>query len=298
VDLDRHRFAALNTAHLADGAFVVVPAGTRTTEPIHLLFTAWPGESPRAVYPRVVLVVEDGAEAQVVEEYASAAETPYFTCSVTEIWVGENAALDHVRLERESDRGFHLGVSAAVVGRNGRYRSHAVSLGGRLTRLDLDVALSGEGAEGILNGLYLPSGRRHVDHHTRVEHRSPHTTSIELYKGVLSGKATAVFNGRIVIAPGAQQSDAAQTNNNLLLSGEALVNTNPELEIFADDVKARHGATIGQLEDDALFYLRSRGLDETSARRLLVYAFAKDLVERLPVPRLRDELAGVVETLG
>jgi Fe-S cluster assembly protein SufD len=291
--LDRHRFGALNTALFLDGALVRIPAGRKLEEPIHILFASAPGE-PVAYHPRVLIVAEEGSEAVVLEEYAGAPDVAYFTNAVTEIAVGPNASVTHVKLEREGARAFHIGLTAAAVERDGRLVSHAVSLGGGLVRCDIDTVLAAEGAACRMDGLYLAHDRQHVDHHTRVDHAAPHTASRELYKGVLGGRATGVFNGRVIIRPDAQKVEAAQTNKNLLLSEEALVNTNPELEIFADDVKAQHGATVGQLDPDHVFYLRSRGLDEAAARRILIQAFAGEMIEGLPHDALRGMLSTVM----
>lgn len=289
VDTGKHRFSALNTAFLDEGVVVVVPGGTRA-EPIHLVLATGGGGTPFAVHPRVLLVVEDGAEATVLEEHLGMENEVYFSNPVTEILVGRNASLSHIRVLRESDRAFHIGSVSARVERDGRFASCALSLGARLSRVDVDVVLDGEGAETALDGLYLAGGRQHVDHHTHVDHARPHTVSRELYKGVMNDRATAVFNGRVLIRPGAQKIEASQTNNNLLLSPEALVNTNPELEILADDVKAQHGATIGQLDENQLFYLRSRGIDRGTARHLLILAFAGEMLDRVGIPEARSRL--------
>jgi Fe-S cluster assembly protein SufD len=293
LGLGRHRFGALNTALFDDGALVWIPAGMQIAEPIHLRFEAAPSEA-RVLHPRVLIVAGEGTQAVILEDYAGTADTAYFTNAVTEIAVGPNASVTHIKLEREGARAFHIGVTAAAVERDGRLASHAVSVGGKLVRCDLDAVLRGEGAACRLDGLYLARDRQHVDHHTRVDHVAPHTASRELYKGVLGDRATGVFNGRVVIHPQAQKVEAAQTNNNLLLSEEALVNTNPELEIFADDVKAQHGATVGQLDPDHVFYLRSRGLGEDEARRILIHAFAGEMIEKLPHEALRGMLSALL----
>ena len=288
ADTTRHRFAALNTAHLVDGAVVHVGRNARVA--LRILMTG--PASSHAAYPRILIMVEQGAEALVIEDHAGGEG---FTCPVTEALVGQSAFLHHVRLDRSGGTAIHFGLVAVRQERDSRYASDVMALGSRLSRLDLDVSLAGEGAECELYGLYLPVESQHMDHHTLVSHDAPHTTSRELYKGVLGGKASAVFNGRIVIREGAMGVDAGQTNNNLLLSDKALVNTNPELEIFADDVKAQHGATIGQIEDEPLFYLRSRGIEEGAARRLLIEGFAGAVIEKIglePVESVvRAELA-------
>ena len=231
-------------------------------------------------HPRVWISVGEGSAVTVVEEYLGEGETASFTNAVTEIETGENARVEHIRLQREGSSGFHIGSLSARLARNAHLISHSLSTGGKLVRIDIDAVLAEEGAETTLNGLYLPTARQHVDHHTHVDHAAPHTSSRQVYKGVLGGKSRGVFNGRVVIRSGAQKVEAAQANHNLLLSREALVNTNPELEIFADDVKAQHGATIGQIEEEHLFYLRSRGLTAAEARRLMIFAFANEMLDR------------------
>jgi Fe-S cluster assembly protein SufD len=295
VDLDRHPFSSLNTTFLGRGAYVRVPAGRAEKTPIHLVFMSSGADAATAAFPRVLIEVEDGAEAKLVEEYSGVGGESTFTCGVTELFLGKNASLEHTRIQNEPDSGFNIGSVSARLARDSRLTSHVVSLGGRLSRLDLDVVLEGEGSEVDLNGLYFPTDHQHMDHHTLVDHAVPHTASRELYEGVLDGKATGVFNGRVIIRSDAQKVDASQTNNNLLLSDEALVNTNPELEIFADDVKAQHGATVGQIEDEHLFYLRSRGIGTEEARQLLISAFAGKMIDRISLVPLREELTRLLE---
>jgi Fe-S cluster assembly protein SufD len=295
VDLERHRFSALNTAFVTDGACVRVPSRWSGDHPIHLMFVSTSHSTPWLSSPRVLVIVEDGAAVTILEEYVGPDDTVYFTNSVTELVLGKNASAEHVRLQREGTDAFHIGSVSARLSRDSRFTSHAVSLGGGLSRTDVDAVLEGEGAECAFFGLYLPTGRQHVDHHTHVDHAAPHTVSRELYEGVLDDKATAVFNGRVLIRPEAQKVDASQSNNNLLLSNDALVNTNPELEIFADDVKAQHGATIGQIEEEHLFYLRSRGIDEEAARRILIFGFAGKMIDRIPTEAVREGLTTLLD---
>jgi Fe-S cluster assembly protein SufD len=295
VDLDRHPFSALNGAFLGSGAYVRIPAGHLEKNPIHLVFASAGGSSPTLAFPRVLIHLEDGAEAKVVEEYSGTGGESTFACGVTELFLGRNSSLEHIRIQNEPENSFHIGSVSAHLLRDSRLKSHVVSLGGRLSRVDLDVVLKEEGSEADLNGLYFPTGRQHMDHHTWVDHAAAHTASRELYEGVLDDKATAVFNGRVIIRSDAQKVDAAQTNNNLLLSDEALVNTNPELEIFADDVKAQHGATVGQIEDEHLFYLRSRGIGAEEAKQLLISAFAGKMIDRISVEPLREALTRLLE---
>jgi Fe-S cluster assembly protein SufD len=290
-----HRFAALNDAFLHDGAVVLAERGCCPRLPVHLLFISTENGEPRMTFPRVLIVTEQGAEVTVLQEYTGTDEGIYLTNSVTEIAVAENASVSHYRVQRESGKAYHLAAVAARQAAHSRFTSYAVSLGARLARVDVDVHMEGEGSESVLDGLYMVSGRQHIDHHTLIDHAASHTASRELYKGVLDGKSSAVFNGRVRIAEGTRAIDSSQVNRNLLLSPQALVNTNPELEIFADDVKATHGATIGQLDRDQLFYLRSRGVDFDQARKILIRGFAGEMLERIAIEPVRDRL---VDTLG
>jgi Fe-S cluster assembly protein SufD len=227
-----------------------------------------------------------------VESYVG---TPgaYFTNAVTEIVVGEGAVVDHYKVQQESSDAFHVATMHASLGRSANFSSHSIALGGRLTRNDANVTLS-EGTEATLNGLYIVNGTQHIDNHTEIDHAKPHGTSHELYKGILDGKATAVFNGRIIVRKDAQKTDSKQTNKNLVLSDEAVIDTKPELQIFADDVRCTHGATIGQLDEEALFYLQSRGIERAQARSLLTYAFAQDILDRVKVQSIKDQLEKVL----
>ncbi len=285
-----HPFVALNTALIQDGALVHVPKGEVIQEPIHLLFLSTSAEEAVAVHPRNLILVEGNSQVTIVESYIGLHQGVYFTNSVTEIVAAENTVVDHYKLHQESKKAFHIATLQVYQDRSSNVRTFNATLGGELTRNEVNVVLDGEGAECHLDGLYLISGTQHVDNHTRLEHAKPHCDSREIYKGILDEKATGVFHGRIVVRPGAQKTDSKQTNNNLLLSDGALINTKPQLEIYADDVKCTHGATIGQLDPDALFYLRSRGIDRTTARSLLIYAFASQVVNRLKVDLVRTEL--------
>jgi Fe-S cluster assembly protein SufD len=285
---DDHPFVALNTAFLRDGAFVWVPRGA-VAGPVHLLFLALPEDGrPTVSYPRNLIVTGEGSQLTVVETYAGTGT--YFTCPVTELVAGPNSTVDHYKVQRESRDAFHLATFQIQGERDCVPSSHSISIGGALVRNDVNAVLDGEGIDCILNGLYLAEGRQFVDNHMRVEHAKPHCGSHELYKGILDGKARSVFNGLIHVHPGAQKTDAKQSNRNLLLSREAVANSNPQLEIYADDVKCTHGSTVGQLDDDAVFYLRSRGIGEEAARSLLTYAFASDIVERIKVEPVRKDL--------
>jgi Fe-S cluster assembly protein SufD len=285
---DRHPFVALNTAFLRDGAFVYVPRGA-VTGPIHLLFLSSGDEGrPTLSFPRNLFVAGEGSQTAIVETYAG--EGSYFTAPVTELVAGPGAVIDHYKVQRESLGAFHLSTFQVQGERASVPSSHSISIGGALVRNDVNAVLDGEGIDCILNGLYFGDGRQVVDNHMRVEHAKPHCASHELYKGVLDGKSRAVFNGLIYVHKGAQKTDAKQSNRNLLLSRDAIANSNPQLEIFADDVKCTHGSTVGQLDEDAVFYLRSRGIGAEAARSLLTYAFASDIVERIKVEPVRRDL--------
>ena len=288
---DNHAFVALNTALFRDGVFVHVPKGTVIERPINLVHIARPGgDHPIAMFPRNLFVAEESSQVTLVEQFVTAGEGPYLTSPVTEIVVGDNAVVDHYKLQRESTDAFHMATFQIHLGRDGNFSSHSISWGGGLVRNDVNAVLDGEGSEATLNGLYMVEGNQLVDNHMRVDHAQPHCDSHELYKGILEGKSRAVFNGRIYVHPGAQKTDAKQTNRNLLLSQDSLCNSNPQLEIFADDVKCTHGSTVGQLDDLGVFYLRSRGIGEEAARSLLTYAFAADIVERIKVEPVRRDL--------
>jgi Fe-S cluster assembly protein SufD len=287
---EKEAFFALNTAFMEDGAVVIVPPDCRLEAPLHFIFVSVAGDRRIALYPRNLMLVGAGSEVKIVETYLGLGSGGYFVDAVTELIGEENSAIDYYRLQRESDAGFHIGALDARLKRDCHFTAHAITLAGALVRNDVHVALDGEGSECILNGIYLLDGHQHVDNHTEIEHRRPRATSFELYKGILSGNAHGVFNGKIVVHKDAQKTDARQTNKNLLLSEHAAVNTKPQLEIYADDVKCSHGSTIGQLDADALFYLRSRGLDIHEAQSLLSYAFASDVVGRIRIPSLRARL--------
>ncbi|HZM71164.1 MAG TPA: Fe-S cluster assembly protein SufD [Candidatus Cryosericum sp.] len=280
----------LNTAFLSDGLFLHVPRGAVLQEPIHALFVSMSNGTPAMSHPRNLIVVGEGAQATVLESYAGIGKAPYFTNAVTEVAAAGHAVVDHYRLEREQDSAFHLSDIEARVERSASFSTQAVALGGRLVRQDVGVVLDGEGAECTLNGLYVLDGDQHVDNHTLIDHARPHGTSRELYKGVLDGRSRGIFDGTIVVRKDAQKSDARQVNRNLLLSDEALADSKPTLQIEADDVKCSHAATIGQLEEDALFYLRSRGLGAETARNLLVQAFVSDLLGRIRIEPVRAGL--------
>ena len=286
---DDRAFAALNTALVTDGAFVRLAPNTVLETPIHLLFVSTSADAAMQ-HPRVVIHAGENSQARIVESYAGLGKTRYLTNAVTEITLDANAVVDHYKLLRDSVQAYHVASMHLRLARSSTFSSNAITLGGALVRNDVDAVLDGEGVTCTLNGLYLANGRRLVDNHTTIHHAKPHCDSHELYKGILDGQGRAVFDGKIIVAVDAQKTDAKQTNKALLLSEDAQINTKPELEIFADDVKCTHGATIGQLDADALFYLRSRGLGEAQARSVLIHAFASDLLDRIAIDSIRARL--------
>jgi Fe-S cluster assembly protein SufD len=291
-------FEALNIALFEDGALVLAATGSDEARPVHLLFLTRPGTRPTAANPRIVVVAEPGSRLCVVETHAAlpGADAPYFVNPVTDLHTGDNARLEHYRIQLEGPRAFHVSAVHARQGRDSSCLLLNVDLGGRLVRHEVACVLEGEGAQARLDGLYATRGDQHVDNYTVLEHASPHGSSREVYKGILDERSRTVFNGRIIVRPGAQKTDAKQSNPNLLLSGAALARTRPQLEIYADDVKCTHGATIGRLDEDAVFYLRSRGLDELDARHLMIAAFADEVLTGVGPEGLRAALRAAVAT--
>jgi Fe-S cluster assembly protein SufD len=286
----KNAFVALNTAFMLDGGFIYLPPETILKKIIHLLFISTSDAEATVSYPRNLIVVGSGSQASVVESYIGLQGGVYFTNAVTEIVAGDSAVVGHYKLQRESDEAYHVASLHVVEEENADVSSHSISLGGILTRNDVTAVMNGEGGDLTLNGLYVTKGRQHVDNHTSIDHAKPHCNSRELYKGVLDEQSSGVFDGRILVRPNAQKTNAKQTNKNLLLSEDALVNTAPQLEIFADDVKCTHGATIGRLNEESLFYLRSRGIGEEAARALLTYAFASDIVGTVKIKPFQCQL--------
>jgi Fe-S cluster assembly protein SufD len=288
--VERNPFTALNTAFLLDAAVVSVQEGISLDAPIHLVFVSTAASARFMTHPRVLVVVGRNSKAAIVESYVSLRAAGYFTNSVSEIVADENANVEHYKLQRESDDSAHISGLYVSAARSASITCHSVSFGGSFVRNDVNVILDGDGAECTLNGLYLGDRRSLVDNHTTIDHARPNCGSREIYKGILGGHARAVFNGKIVVRPAAQKTDAKQTNKALLLSEDAQINTKPQLEIFADDVKCTHGAAIGQIDDEAMFYLRARGLSEPDARRLLIRAFAGEVLRRMPLVSLSERL--------
>jgi Fe-S cluster assembly protein SufD len=284
-------FTALNTAFFRDGGFVHVPAGVDLTLPIHLVFVTTGESAGTVIHPRNLIVVERNARASIVESYVTLAPgVRYWTNPVTEVWTGANSWVEHTRIQRESEAAYHVATTQAEVSRDSHYRSFSMAMGAALARHNMNARLADQYAEALLYGLYITHGDQLVDNHTVLYHDHPHGHSWEIYKGILDGRSRAVFNGKVFVKPEAQKTDAKQTNRNLVLSDFAKVDTKPQLEIFADDVKCTHGATVGQLDDIALFYAQSRGLPAAEARRLLTYAFAAEVIEEVALEPVRTEL--------
>jgi Fe-S cluster assembly protein SufD len=295
--VERQAFTLLNAAFLSDGACIRIPAHATLEKPIHALFVSAPESDRRATmtHLRVLMVMGADSRATFVESYAGPETANYFTNAVTQIVLAENALLDHYKIQRESVPASHVSTTFIRAARSATCTSHSVSLGGGLVRNDVMAVLDGEGAECTLNGLYFADQRRFVDNHTTIDHAQPHCDSREMYKGILADAARGVFNGKIIVRPDAQKTDAKQTNRALLLSEDAQINTKPQLEIFANDVKCTHGAAIGQLDEEAVFYLRSRGLSEPEARHMLIHAFASDVLQRMPLASIRASVEAVLQ---
>ncbi len=290
-------FVSLNTAFLKAGVFVRIPPKVRLEKPIHLVFYSETHNGAIVSHPRNLILLGEASEATVIESYCGTGR--YWTNAVSTIVLQDQATFHHAKLEREGPESFHLQTIQTRLGRGSRFTSHSISLGGRLVRNDLHCLIEEEGGECTLNGLYLKDGHGHVDNQTTIDHRKPHGTSYELYKGIMDGNSRGVFNGKIIVRPDAQKTVARQTNKNLLLSEGAEVNTKPLLEIFANDVKCNHGATIGRLDESQLFYLRSRGIEGKEARALLTAAFAQEIIQKIGIPPLRNNLSRFVfEMIG
>jgi Fe-S cluster assembly protein SufD len=293
-------FIALNTSAISQGGFVHVAANTELTRPVHLVFVTTREAGGSVMQPRNLVVVEHNARAAVIESYVTLTDDrPYWTNAVTEVAVAQNSWLEHTRIQRESEVAYHIGSTHVDQQRDSHYRSFTMAMGASLARHTLHARLNDENVETLLYGLYFARGEQLVDNHTAIFHDQPNCRSWEVYKGVLDGRSRAVFNGKVFVKPEAQKTDAKQTNRNLLLSDSAKVNTKPQLEIFADDVKCTHGATVGKLDDIALFYARSRGVPAAEAQRLLTYAFAAEVISEVTLDPVRHELERLVrERLG
>ncbi len=291
ADARTHAFVALNTAFFEDGAFIEVPKGAVLQKPLHILQVSHGGGRTTVSHPRNLILMGSTGQATIIETFFNLAEEPTFTNTVTEIVAGEGALVDYCKVQQESAAAFHYARVQVQQERSSTVTTHSIQLGGALTREEVQTVLAGEGAESLLHGLYVITGQQHVDNHTTIDHAQPHCSSREVYRGVLEGKSQGVFNGKIIVRPDAQKTDSKQSNKNLLLSEDAIINTKPQLEIFADDVKCTHGATVGQIDPEAVFYLRSRGIAADEAKSLLTYAFANDVMERIKFQPLRERLA-------
>ncbi|MDB5810987.1 MAG: FeS assembly protein SufD [Betaproteobacteria bacterium] len=289
---DNNAFSALNTAFLNDGAFVNVAANIIATKPVHLLFIAT--QAMAASYPRCLVMAAPGSAVSIIEDFVSLQDAAYFTNAVTEIAIADDACVEHVRVQREGAQAFHIANCAVSLGHSSRYQSVSVAIGARISRYNLNVEQTAEGAECAIDGLALINETQLADTHTCIDHAKPHGVSRQQHKCIVDGSAHAVFNGKIMVRHGAQLTNSSQSSRNLLLSGKARIDTKPQLEIFADDVKCAHGATVGQLDADEIFYLKSRGLSETAARNLLTYAFGAEIIERISVTSLKTRLEQTV----
>jgi len=287
---DDNAFAALNTSMIEDGAVITIAAKERSADPILLLFVSTGRVKDAITNLRVLVVAHERSEAKIIEKYVTLGDQPHFTNVVTELVLEDSARIEHCKIQDESLNAFHVATIQGYQKRSSHLLTHSISLGGAIARNNVIPVLDAEGCECIMNGLYLTRDTQLVDHHTTIHHVKPNCNSHEFYHGILDGKSQGVFNGKIFVRPDAQKTDAKQTNRNLLLSDEATINTKPQLEIFADDVKCTHGATVGQLEDEHIFYLRARGIGKEMARRMLVHAFASDIVNRISIPEIREEL--------
>ena len=288
---DTQAFVALNTALAEDGGVVEIDKDVVPNQPVHLLFLSVPNGGPTVSHPRNLIVAGRGSQASVIETYVGADGAACFTNAVTEIRLGDGAILDHYRIQQESAQAFHVATVQAIQGRQSVFSSHNIALGGALARNDVNSVLDAEGAECFLNGLFFAAGAQHVDNHTLLDHVKPHCQSRELYKGILAGRGVGVFNGKIVVRKDAQKTNAIQSNRNLLLSGDAVIDTKPQLEILADDVRCTHGATVGQIDQEALFYMQSRGIPAVAARQLLIHAFAGEVLDLMKWQPAREKLA-------
>ena len=294
ASFDEHTFTALNTAFMHDGAVIHVAQGTTVERPIHLLFVAAAGMEGGVVHPRVIVAAERNAKVAIIESWVAIGATRYFSNTVTEVDVAEGATVTHVKVQRESADAFHVGTVQVAQARDSHFVSFSFASGALLSRTNVYTHLNGAGCGSTLNGLYLADGAQKVDHQTQIEHVAPNCYSRELYKGVLDGEGHGVFNGKVYVHPEAQKTDGKQENHTLLLSDRATIDTKPQLEIFADDVKCTHGATVGRLDEMSRFYMRSRGVGDALTQRLLVYAFCADVLEKIEIDAVREGLEALV----
>ena len=290
ADYNANGFTALNTALFSSGAFVLIPREVVLESPLHLLFISSPTEPKPATFPRVLIVAEENSRASIIESYVGLDHGSYFTNAVIEIVLKDGARLEHYKIQRESTDAFHVATTSADLGPNSSYDTTSINFGAQLSRHDIQVRMNHEGAECWVDGLYMVGDGQHTDTHSVIDHQQPHCTSHQLYKGILDGKSHAVFNGKIFVRHGAQKTDAMQTNKNLLLSNEARIDTKPQLEIFADDVKCAHGAAVGQIDENELFYLETRGIHPDLAKNLLTYGFAEEVIDKIKIKSIKAQL--------
>lgn len=298
VKVDHSSLAALNTAFFQDGLFIYAPKNFALDRPIQVLqFVTSSGSStgnPVGASPRMLAIAESGAEFALVERFVGAKDSIYWTNSVAEFFLAPNASIEHLKLQEDSANAFHTAAIQSHLDQDARFTSHSVALGASISRNDIQSVMDGRGSEAVLNGLYLGQKDQLVDHHTLMDHRQPNCNSHEYYHGILTDQSRGVFSGKIYVHQIAQKTDAIQNSRNLVLSDSATINAKPQLEIYADDVRCTHGATIGQLDEDSIFYLRARGINEALARRMLIHAFASDVVDRIPFDPVKDYLEGIL----
>ncbi|MDI6765854.1 MAG: Fe-S cluster assembly protein SufD [Bacteroidota bacterium] len=293
---DKNVFTSLNTSFIHDGAFIFVPDDTTIEEPIYIVYISSEDQTPFITHPRNLIIVGQHSKVSVVEHFVHLSDNIYFNNAVTEIAAGENSIIEHTKLQSESAKAYHIGTTYIHQSKGSKVTQNSIMIGGAIVRNNIISILEDEGIECTLNGLSLATGQQLIDNHTTIDHSKPHCASHELYKAILDGKSKGVFNGKIYVRKDAQKTDAKQTNKTLLLSDEAAMDTKPQLEIFADDVKCTHGAAIGYIDADALFYLRSRGISEEIARDLLTYAFADDIIEKLCCEQIREYLHRILHS--
>jgi Fe-S cluster assembly protein SufD len=290
ASMDEQSFISLNTAFLQDGTFINIPNGVRSEKPVHLIYLSVPDSKPKVNFPRNLVIAGRSSELTFIESFAALDEGIYFTNTVCEIVLHENSKVERIKIQIESENSFHIDSLQAIQERDSRFIDHNITLGSALTRNDINSEFRGENGFCELYGMYSGNKEQHIDNHTTINHAKPHCESNELYKGILDEKARGVFNGKIFVRPDAQKTNAIQSNNCILLSDQATIDTKPQLEIFADDVKCTHGATIGQLNEDAYFYMRARGIEKSNARRLLIYAFASEVVDKITYDPVREKV--------
>ena len=290
ADYNANGFTALNTALFSSGAFIFIPRNLVLEAPLHLLFISDTLNPKAASFPRVLIVAEANSRTTLIESYAGLGDGTYFTNAVVEIVLKDGARLEHYKIQREGGEAFHIATTSADLGSSSSYDTTTINFGGQLSRHDIQVRMNHEGAECWVDGLYMVGASQHTDTHSVIDHQQPHCTSHQLYKGILDGKSRAVFNGKIFVRHGAQKTDAMQTNKNLLLSDEARIDTKPQLEILADDVKCAHGAAVGQIDENELFYLETRGIHPDLARNLLTYGFAEEVIDKIKIESIKKQL--------